>query len=183
MSDIKKITDEILAEAQSQANEMVAQAQEAAAEKIALARKDSEGIAQQIRGRGQEEAQLASSRLSSGTSLKIRDAKLSAKRSMIDKVMDLVRSKIRQLPKEEELKYILEDLKERPLSPDETLVVRQGLGQEVQNATGITNLTEEADLSGYHIIRKGVRENHSLEATLDYLKEDLEGIASKNLFE
>lgn len=182
MADIQKLTDEILKEAAQKAEQILAEAKTQADHKVEEAKKASLAHKQLLLKRADQEAKLLAERIISGANLKLRDDKLSAKGAVIDRVLEKVREGVRNMPAEEELSYIVKDLKGRTLRDDETLIVKPGFAQKVKDTLGIAVVTEQEGVSGYAIDRKGVIENHSFETTLDYLKEDLEAQASQILF-
>ncbi len=182
MADIQKLTEEILKDAKLKADQTLADAQALAQQKIEAAMRDSESRKEQILKRAEQEARLAAERIVSGANLRLRDDKLTAKGQVIDKVLDQVREGVRGMTEEDELNYVLKELRGRVLRPDEKLIVRSGLAKKVQAALGGAQVEEKDGVSGYVIDRRGVIENHSFETTLDYLKEDLEAQASQILF-
>lgn len=182
MADIQKLTEEILREAKEKAQEILKAAETAAQEELSQAKADSAAQKEQILRRAQTEADLLKERILSGAQLKMRDEKLKAKGQVIDRVMDSLKQKIENLPPEKELAFIEEELKDRQLTAEETLCVRQGLGQAVCDRLGLSNVKEEPGLAGYTIEKGGISENHSFQTTMDYLKEDLEAAASDILF-
>lgn len=182
MADIQKLTDQILKDATQQADEILAQAKAQAQQKLDAAQRDSLSRREQILKRAELEARLAAERIVSGANLKIRDSKLTAKGRIIDKVIAQVGESLKNMSPQDELQFILKDLKGRTLRPDEKLIVGPGLGKKVQEVLSGAAVEERTGISGYVIDRQGVIENHSFDTTLDYLKEDLEAQASQILF-
>lgn len=182
MANLDQLTEQILKDARDKAVEIIGEAQTAANHKIQDAQKQSLTRKEMILSRAKNEAELISERIVSGTGLRIRDDKLTAKGTIIDRVMDKVREKLIQLPEAETLKFIEASLKDRKFSTDEKVLVKQGFEPEVKKILGTVTVEGMKDLSGFIIDKKGVLENHSFETTLDFLKEDLEAQAAQILF-
>ncbi len=182
MGDIEKLTHEILREAEVKAEQILAEAKQAADEKTQAAQHESLAHKARILARAETEAKLATERIISGAKLKLRDEKLSAKGTVIDKVLAKVSDKIKNISEADSLSYILSSLKGRTLKADEKLIVPTGLAAKVAQTLTSAAVEEQAGISGFVIDRGGVIENHSFESSLDYLKEDLEAEASQILF-
>lgn len=182
MANLEQLTEQILADARARAAEIIQEAQGQANRQVSSAMKETQGKRDMALSRARNEADLLAERIVSGTSLKIRDEKLKAKGKVIDQVMKMVRDRLSSLSPQETLQYLKTSLKDRRFAPEETLLVREGLQDEVKQFLGHVNVQGRPDLSGYIIDKNGVLENHSFETTLDYLKEDLEAQAAEILF-
>lgn len=182
MANLDQLTEQILKDARDKAAEIIGEAQTAAAHKIQDAQKQSLTRKDMMLGRAKNEAELISERIVSGTGLRIRDDKLKAKGTVIDKVMDKVKDKLALLPDADFLKFIESSLKGRSFQADEKILVKQGLENDVKKILGNVTVEGIKDLTGFIIDKNGVLENHSFETTLDYLKEDLEAQAAQILF-
>lgn len=182
MADIQKLTDEILKEAAQTAEQILAEAKTQVDHKVGEATKASLAKKELLLKRADQESKLMAERIISGANLKLRDDKLMAKGKVIDRVLDKVQDGIKNMPLEEELNYIVKNLEGRTLKDDEVIIVKPSLAEKVKSKLGNAKVKEEEGMSGFAIDRKGVIENHSLETTLDYLREDLEAEASKILF-
>lgn len=182
MANLDQLTEQILKDARDKAAQIIGEAETLANEKIQNAQKQSLTRKEMILVRAKNESELISERIVSGTGLRIRDDKLKAKGTVIDKVMDRVKEKLAHLPDADSLKFIESSLKGRSFQDDEKVLVKQGLENEVKKILGNRPVEGTKDLTGFIIDKQGVLENHSFETTLDYLKEDLEAQAAQILF-
>lgn len=182
MGDIQNLTDEILRDATQKAEKILADAKQTIEQKGKAAEHEAQSHRQRILNRAELDAKLITERIISGAKLKLRDQKLSAKGEVIDRVMAKVNEKIKHISTQDEVKYILADLNGRTLASGEKLIVREGMADKVKAVLPGVTVEEQAGISGFIIDRGGVIENHSLESSLDFLKEDLEAEASQILF-
>ncbi|MFB0917443.1 MAG: V-type ATP synthase subunit E family protein [Clostridiaceae bacterium] len=182
MANLDNLIGKILEDAKVKAEGIIKDATTEAEKRIADAGKESLKKKEMILNRATNEGQLLEERIISGTNLKIRDESLKAKGVVIDKVMDLVKSKLSGLGPDEFANYLKKGLGDRVISSDEKLKVGENYLELAKKNFPDAAIEGAKGLTGFIIDKNGVLENHSFETLIDYMKEDLEAEAAKLLF-
>lgn len=191
---IKNITDKILSDAKAKEAEILASGKEEAAKIIESKIKEAKALEKQILGKAQEEASSKKNRIIQGAELKVRNDKLAAKYSVIEKSFDLALENLRNFNKEDFISFIKNTLKSEGFKGEGVLRVNEGRYVQITpnilaslNAELGVNITLgkllEGNEDGFIIEQKGTILNCTFKALVDSLKEDLIFDVTKVLFE
>ncbi|WP_127837152.1 V-type ATP synthase subunit E [Clostridium prolinivorans] len=191
---IKNITDKILSDANSKKTEILNSAKEEASKIIENKINEAKDLEKQLLAKAHEEAVSSKSRIIQSAELKVRNEKLSAKHSVIEKSFELALENLKNLNKEDFLNFLKTMLKENKVTGNGVLRVNENrysiftseVLQWINSELGLNlvlgkTLNKEED--GFIVEQNGTILNCTFKALVDSLKEDLIFDINKILFE
>lgn len=191
---IKNITDKILSDAKTKEAEILSSAQEEASKIIESKVNEAKALEKQLISKAHEEAASKKNRIIQSAELKVRNDKLAAKYSVIEKSFNLALESLKKLNDEEFINLLKSMLKESGIKGMGFLRVNKNrydvLTHEVLHSINSElklNLTLgrvlEDNEDGFVLEQNGTIINCTFKALVDSLKEDLIFDVTKVLFE
>lgn len=118
-------------------------------------------------------------RIKSATALKSRNIVLESKQKTMEYIFNELNSRVKHISYEDMTKYILKTLENRNLSSDEKIIIPKAYENIDINREYI--LSDQIS-TGFMIEKNGIYENYTLEALIDFNKDDIEAKIQKLLF-
>ena len=196
MNGIEKITQQIAADAQAEAEKILTEARAEAAAIAADYAKQAEKAAADVAARGTSAAEQREERLASVAAMEGRKEFLAVKQEMVNKAFDLAHEKLCALPDEAYIELVAKLAVKAVVTGEEQVVLSQKdrarVGKEVVMAAneklgekGKLTLSERtADIAGGLILVDGdVEVNCTFETMIRMAKTDMAGKVANVLFE
>lgn len=182
MSSLDNIIEEIIKNAQLEAKEIIDKAtieSENVKEKAKIeANKESEKIIEKAKLEGQQSKE----RILSNSKIVARDKILVAKQKVIDKVIEDVKEKLKNIDHDLYLKYVENTIKSLSIKKDSEILLTEKEKEIVgENLFGI-KVSNETVESGFSLKNGKVLFNNDFSSIVEASKEDLEREISKMLF-
>lgn len=194
MSNLDNLTSKIIEDAKKNADNIIAEAKEKESQIIEKKKKEAEKSAQNVIEKAKLEGKNLFDRAISKTELKVRNEKLVAKQTVINKVFSEAVKELNAMNKEQFLSYVKDQIKSLPISGEQNIIVASKdkekitseflneLNKELKNVKII--LSEETrEINGGFILSKdGIEINCSFADVIDSLRYDLENEVANMLF-
>ena len=182
MSNLNNLTSKILNDAKKQADEIVRSAEEKAKQKYDLEIKKITVKKQTLLENARRERELLSDRIKSSANLKARNKKLKAKQTVIDKVIDKLKTKLVNMNESEYINYLTQNIDKKSITGKELIVKKEFLNKVKKEFPNAKVKENEFVTSGFIIEENGIQENYTFEVKLDFIRDELEVEISKLLF-
>jgi len=182
MSNLNNLTSKILNDAKKQADEIVRNAEEKAKQKYDLEIKKITVKKQTLLENARRERELLSDRIKSSANLKARNEKLKAKQTVIDKVIDKLKTKLVNMNESEYINYLTQNIDKKSITGKELIVKKEFLNKVKKEFPSAKVKENEFVTSGFIIEENGIQENYTFEVKLDFMRDELEVEISKLLF-
>lgn len=183
MSDFSKLTSKILDEAEKKAKEIIEIAEKEAKSKYDKVIENTKKEIIKLEDKAEKERKLIADRIHSNTVLQIRNDKLAAKQSVIDKIVVKLKNKLSKLEKTEYIDYLKSKITDDKLTDGATLIVKEEYLNSVKDEFPNVNvLTDQFVNSGFILEKNGVQENYSFDVQVDFMRDELEIEISQLLF-
>ncbi len=183
MSNLDNLVQKILDDAQERANAIIEDANKVKEDIIESKVKVANENKKRIIERATAEANLLKERVISGAELKVRNEKLKAKQTVIDRVFDLAKESLKKLDEDKYISYLTNTLKTLKLNGDEVLVVPEKMKKKVKTLGLFIKVSDnEAVDSGFLIKGKGIMLNYTFDSLIEHYREELETEIAQSLF-
>ncbi len=183
MSSLDNLTSKILNDAKEKAAEIVKTAEIKANEKYDLAMRKYESQKKSLEESGLRDRELTVERIKSNGSLKVRNEKLKAKQTVIEKVIDNLKNQLINMGEEEYIEYLKNNINSSSVGEGKKLIVKKEYFNKVKETFPNINVSEtEFVNSGFILEENGIQENYTFEVKLDFMRDELEVEISKLLF-
>lgn len=123
MSNLNNIINKILEDAKIKSEEIIKNAHEEEEKVISKKIQEAENLEKEILDRASRESATKKDRIISNSVLKVRNQKLEAKQSVIDKVFNKAIEDLSNMPLETFHEYLIEKIKSMDIDGDETLIL------------------------------------------------------------
>ena len=182
MSNLDNLTSKILADAKAQADKIVKDAQEKAQHKYDLEIKKINAKKETVLENARRDRELLSERIKSSANLKARNKKLEAKQTIIDKVIDKLKTKLVNMDGKKYINYLNQNIDKKTIAGKELIVKKEFVGKVKKEFSGAKVKENEFVTSGFIVEENGIQENYTFEVKLDFMRDELEVEISKLLF-
>jgi len=183
MSNLDNLVQKILDDAKERADAIIEDANKVKDEIIDAKVKEANEKKEKILERATAEAELLKERVISGAELKVRNEKLKAKQTVIDRVFNLAKEKLENLDEEKYISYLTNTIKTLTLSGNEVLVVTKNMKDKVKRLKIPIKVSDSEFVdSGFLIKGKGIMLNYTFDSLIDYYREELETEIAQSLF-
>ena len=182
MSNLDNLTSKILADAKAQADKIVKDAQEKAQHKYDLEIKKINAKKETVLENARRDRKLLSERIKSSANLKARNKKLEAKQTIIDKVIDKLKTKLVNMDEKKYINYLNQNIDKKTITGKELIVKKEFVDRVKQEFSTAKVKENEFVSSGFIIEENGIQENYTFEVKLDFMRDELEVEISKLLF-
>ena len=182
MSNLNNLTSKILNDAKEEADKIVKSAEEKAKQKYDLEIKKAIAKKQTLLENARRERELLSDRIKSSANLKARNKKLKAKQTVIDKVIDKLKTKLVNMNESEYINYLTQNIDKKSITGKELIVKKEFLNKVKKEFPNAKVKENEFVTSGFIIEENGIQENYTFEVKLDFIRDELEVEISKLLF-
>ncbi|WP_304180893.1 V-type ATP synthase subunit E [Leptotrichia trevisanii] len=182
MSNLNNLTSKILNDAKEQADKIVKSAEEKAKQKYDLEIKKVTAKKQTLLENARRERELLSDRIKSSANLKARNEKLKAKQTVIDKVIDKLKTRLVNMDEKEYINYLTQNIDKKSIAGKELIVKKEFLDKVKAEFPNAKVKENEFVTSGFIIEENGIQENYTFEVKLDFIRDELEVEISKLLF-
>ena len=182
MSNLDNLTSKILADAKAQADKIVKDAQEKAQHKYDLEIKKINAKKETVLENARRNRELLSERIKSSANLKARNKKLEAKQTIIDKVIDKLKTKLVNMDEKKYINYLNQNIDKNTITGKELIVKKEFAEKVKKKFLGAKVKENEFVTSGFIVEENGIQENYTFEVKLDFMRDELEVEISKLLF-
>ena len=182
MSNLDNLTSKILADAKAQADKIIKDAQEKAQHKYDLEIKKINAKKETVLENSRRDRELLSERIKSSANLKARNKKLEAKQTIIDKVIDKLKTKLVNMDEKKYINYLNQNIDKKTITGKELIVKKEFVEKVKKEFPGAKVKKNEFVTSGFIVEENGIQENYTFEVKLDFMRDELEVEISKLLF-
>ena len=182
MSNLNNLISKILNDAKEEADKIVRSAEEKAKQKYDLEIKKIATKKQTLLENARRERELLSDRIKSSANLKARNEKLKAKQTVIDKVIDKLKTRLVNMDEKEYINYLTQNIDKKSIAGKELIVKKEFLDKVKAEFPNAKVKENEFVTSGFIIEENGIQENYTFEVKLDFIRDELEVEISKLLF-
>ena len=182
MSNLDNLTSKILADAKAQADKIIKDAQEKAQHKYDLEIKKINAKKETVLENARRDRELLSERIKSSANLKARNKKLEAKQTIIDKVIDKLKTKLVNMDEKKYINYLNQNIDKKTITGKELIVKKEFVEKVKKEFPGAKVKKNEFVTSGFIVEENGSQENYTSEVKLDFMRDELEVEISKLLF-
>ena len=182
MSNLNNLTSKILNDAKEEADKIVKSAEEKAKQKYDLEIKKITVKKQTLLENARRECELLSDRIKSSANLKARNEKLKAKQTVINKVINKLKTKLVNMNEKEYINYLNQNIDKKSITGKELIVKKEFLNKVKKEFPNAKVKENEFVTSGFIIEENGIQENYTFEVKLDFMRDELEVEISKLLF-
>lgn len=194
MSNLDNLTSKIIEDARKKSEDILNEAKLKETEIINKKKNEAEKLSENILEKAKIEGKSLFDRGISKAELQVRNEKLIAKQTVINRAFDEAINKLNDMKKDEFLAYVKNQIKSLPLNGEQDLIVNakdkekiteefiNELNSEIKNAT-ISLSNEDRDINGGFILSKnGIEINCSFEDVINSLRYELENEVANTLF-
>ncbi|HHV72756.1 MAG TPA: V-type ATP synthase subunit E [Clostridia bacterium] len=183
MSNLDNLVQKILDDAKYQADMIMEESKKVNEEIINAKVKEANERKAKILERAATEASLLKERVISNAELQVRNEKLKAKQEVVERVFSLAKERLKNIDEEKYISYLKNTLKGLNLKGTETLIVPEKMKAKVKALElGLKVSDKETIDSGFLLKDEGVLLNHTFDALVDFLREELEVDVAMSLF-
>lgn len=182
MNNLELILESINSKASEEKNQILEAAQAEAKKIIEDSQKESKAEIDKIIEDAKKEAALIESNEALSSSRKARDIKIAAKNELIDKVLEKVYQNLKNLDRPQYKKFVTNRLKDFP-NKNAQILLKEGMEYAFESVDlGGLSVSNETVDDGFLIKDGKVIYDNSFSSIIDYEKDDLKKIISKELF-
>ena len=194
MSNLNNLIDKIISDNREKAasieDEAALQAKKIVTDLVDAANKEREAIVNSGAAEAEKEKELIITK----NNIDLRDKKLAAKQAIIENVFSMAVDRLNNMDQGSYEAFLTAYLKQIPLNGDETLVVPKryekldiaAISASLSQKGKAISLTLEKNSrnisGGFILLQKGLENNNTYEALVDYYRDELEKIVSESLF-
>ena len=197
MSNINKLTNKIIEDANATASRLIAEAKAKETEVVSGKVAEAEVEKNMIISKAESEAKIKAERIVSNAHLQVRNMRLTSKGEALDKVFSTAAEKLIQLPSDKVSSFIKNSILSLEVKGDEEIVVGENntavtpefiseLNKELNAKGKIGNLKLSSVKrnigGGFILIKSGVEINFTFEALIKVLRDELEAEVASTLF-
>ena len=182
MSNLDNLTSKIITDAKSKADGIIKDAEEKAKQKYDLEIKKVDAKKQTLLENARRDRELLSERIKSSANLKARNKKLEAKQTIIDKVIDKLKTKLVNMDEKKYINYLNQNIDKKTITGKELIVKKEFVEKVKKEFPGAKVKKNEFVTSGFIVEENGIQENYTFEVKLDFMRDELEVEISKLLF-
>lgn len=193
MSNLDNLVAKILADGESRAATLISDAAEQAAEQRARLLSEAQTTADKISEQAEKEAERSYERIVSECRLAQRDAVLSAKSEVLDRVFGEAMSRLNAMPREQYIEYLKAALTELDTDGEALLLPKKYAIDDIteinehlmaQGKPGNLTLSEDSRVidGGFILQKQGIEQNNTARALIDFHRYRLEGEIRNQLF-
>lgn len=198
MSNLNNLTSKILEDAKAKSEEIIKAAEQEAAVIVDKKLSEAREIEKDYFEKANREAVTKKERMLSGVELKVRNEKLAAKQSVVEKVFSTAIDKLNNLSADELMNFIKDMIGSMDIYGDEKLIVPAqyrdkidaaflndlNLSLKLKGKNGNITLsnTEGSFKGGFILERNGIEINCIFEALVQSMRDELEYEVAKVLF-
>lgn len=183
MSNLDNLIQKILDDAKERASIIMEDSIKVKEEIIDSKLREANENKKKIVERATGEASLLKDRVISSAELKVRNEKLKAKQSVIERVFNLSKESLRNLDEAQYISFLTNTLKGLNLSGEETLIVPERMRDKVKSLGLFPKVSEEETVdSGFLIKDKGIILNYTFDSLVEHYREELETEIAQSLF-
>jgi V/A-type H+-transporting ATPase subunit E len=194
LATIETLTAKIHADSQAKAQEIIAAAEREARQIVDDAVAEAEKECGRILTEAKAEAERRREQMVLSQTLAVRDENLAAKGQAVDAVFADALSRLRDMPKEEYLAFLSRTLLKLDIDGQEILLPKKyGIADLAELNAGLKKAGKAGDLtlyqgnrdipSGFILMKKGIEQNNTFEAMVDFYRYELEGEVLKTLYQ
>lgn len=172
MSNLDNIIDKIKKDASKEAEQFLQHAQENERLTLEAAEERAKERIEAYEARATENSKLVRERVLSGSTQTARDEVLMEKQSLIDRVAQLSKQALVDMPDEQFVGLVKSYLDKHPMHEGSELILpenRKAVGQKLSKGTVTYN---EKLASGFQILQDGIKLNFDFEEIVETLKEE-----------
>jgi len=194
MSNLNNLIDKIISDNREKAasieDEAALQAKKIVTDLVDAANKEREAIVNSGAAEAEKEKELIITK----NNIDLRDKKLAAKQAIIENVFSMAVDRLNTMDQGSYEAFLTAYLKQIPLNGDETLIVPKryekldiaAISASLSQKGKAISLTLEKNSrnisGGFILLQKGLENNNTYEALVDYYRDELEKIVSESLF-
>ena len=179
VSNLDNILEKIKSDAKAQADSIIEEAEKKAKRIIDEAIETEKDSAALNTIKTKREAEALVEKTLTSAELKARDLKLSASQEIINKVLERVKDKLKNLDKDSYIKYLKRNLKDFQGKDIEIMVQKDKLDQ-VKALDLPFKISDRTVESGFAFVENDLIYNGDFSSLVEFMREDLEGqIASQ----
>lgn len=179
VSNLDNILEKIKSDAKAQADSIIEEAEKKAQRIIDEAIEAEKDAAALNTIKTKREAELLVEKTLMATELKARDLKLTATNETINKILERVKDKLKNLDKDSYIKYLKRNLKDFQGKDIEIMVQKDKLDQ-VKALDLPFKISDRTVESGFAFVENDLIYNGDFSSLVEFMREDLEGqIASQ----
>jgi len=194
MSNLNNLIDKIISDNREKAasieDEAALQAKKIVTDLVDAANKEGEAIVNSGAAEAEKEKELIITK----NNIDLRDKKLAAKQAIIENVFSMAVDRLNNMDQGSYEAFLTAYLKQIPLNGDETLIVPKryekldiaAINASLSQKGKAISLTLEKNSrnisGGFILLQKGLENNNTYEALVDYYRDELEKIVSESLF-
>ena len=194
MSNLNNLIDKIISDNREKAasieDESALQAKKIVTDLVDAANKEREAIVNSGAAEAEKEKELIITK----NNIDLRDKKLAAKQAIIENVFSMAVDRLNNMDQGSYEAFLTAYLKQIPLNGDETLIVPKryekldiaAISASLSQKGKAISLTLEKNSrnisGGFILLQKGLENNNTYEALVDYYRDELEKIVSESLF-
>lgn len=183
MGNLQNLIQKIIEDGQNEADAIIQDAERKKEEIIQRKVSEAEEAVERVIAQANREGELVKDRLISNANIQARDARLKAKRDVIQRAFTLAKERLDRLDEEEYLQFLQNHLKDVQLTGKEELVVPEDKKNAVKALPLPINVSERESVdSGFLLKSDQFIMNHSFDFLLDYNRDELELEIARILF-
>jgi len=183
MSNLENLTTKILEEVKIKAETLVKEAEAYKADVVLKKVKEAEEKKERLLEKAVFEANLLKERIVGNAEVSSRNEILKGKQKVIGMVFNEAKEKLKGLPKSEYLDFLQKTMASLDLKGDETLVVTEGMKDEVKKLGNKQKISEtEFVESGFLVRDQKISLNFNFNDMVDFYRDELVKDVADSLF-
>ena len=182
MSNLENLTDKILEEAKKKAEKQIREAQAFSEDAVSKKIREAEEKKAKLLEKAAFDANLLKERMISNAEVNSRNEVLSGKQKVIDMVFVEAKNRLRDLPKDDYIRYIKNTLSTLNLKGTETLLVKSEYRDEIRTLGLGFDIADETVDSGFQVKDEKISLNYNFNDMVDFYRDELVKDVANALF-
>lgn len=182
MSNLDNIIEEILQDAENEANNIIKNVEIEVEALVGKTESEAQKKADKIIEKAKVEALQSKDRIISNSNLTARDNVLVAKQTMINKVFEMAKEKLKDVSHEDYLRFVENSLKKLEIKENSELILTEKEKNLTDGSLFGIKVSDETVQSGFSLKNGKILFNNEFGTIVDILKEDLEQEVANKLF-
>ncbi|MDO5018115.1 MAG: V-type ATP synthase subunit E [Lagierella massiliensis] len=183
MSNLDNIINQILKDAQSESDQIIKEAEAKRDEELAKIESQAHKDKLAIINKAETESQNLIEKTLNSSKLKARDEELKAKQVIIEKIIDIVKEKLKNLDEQTYLSIVQSALEKSNLSDDAVILLQKNRVDAFKKHYPQKNVSSDFIDSGFKFYEGNSIINYDFSVVVDSMKQEFETLIVKNLFE
>ena len=182
MSNLENLTEKILEEAKKKAEKQIREAEAFSEDAVSKKIREAEEKKAKLLEKAAFDANLLKERMISNAEVNSRNEVLNGKQKVIDMVFIEAKNRLRDLPKDDYIRYIKNTLSTLNLKCTETLLVKSEYRDEIRTLGLGFEIADETVDSGFQVKDEKISLNYNFNDMVDFYRDELVKDVANSLF-